>query len=136
MRKITKIIIHCSDSDILVHDSIEVIKHWHMQRDFNDVGYHYFIKKNGEIQKGRELKKVGAHTKGHNDDSIGICLSGRHEFTQEQFDSLRRICELLIENHCLVIENIFGHSHFDKSKTCPNFDVEIFKNEIKQKETL
>lgn len=75
MRKINKVILHCSDSDYANHDDIKVIKEWHLARKFNDVGYHYFIRKDGLIQKGRDITIIGAHCKGQNKSSIGICLS-------------------------------------------------------------
>src|SRR5678809_728655 len=75
MRKINKIIVHCSDSDVKGHDDISIIRGWHVnERNFNDVGYHYFIKWNGTIQTGRALDIVGAHCYGHNKDSIGCLL--------------------------------------------------------------
>lgn len=133
---IKKIIIHCSDSDNPAHDDISVIRKWHIEeRGFIDVGYHYFITKNGEIQKGRELWQVGAHCKGHNEDSIGICLSGKLKFERCQFKS----CVFLIRDLDDILkirrgnkyyrEYVFPHNYFDKNKTCPNFDLRktIFK---------
>ena len=130
MRKIEEIILHCSDSDIKAHDDIKVIREWHLKRGFNDVGYHYYIRKDGTIQKGRLWSKMGAHCKGQNKHSLGICLGGRHKFTQKQFDAL---------THLLVrLEFDFGalpvKGHYDYSdKTCPNFDVDEFMGEFYNK---
>jgi len=123
MRKIEKIILHCSDSDIKAHDDISVIKEWHLARNFKDVGYHYFIRKDGMIQKGRSWNTVGAHARGQNKHSIGICLSGRHKFTPIQFKALEHLIERV---RCEAPEaTIHGHCEFS-SKTCPNFDVYDF----------
>ena len=66
MREINKIIVHCSDSDVKAHDDISVIKGWYVnERNFNDVGYHFFFyKKDGTVQKGRDLATIGAQAKG------------------------------------------------------------------------
>ena len=63
VRKINRVFIHCSASDRPEHDDISVIKKWHTSPDpkdpskpWADVGYHYYIKFNGEIQHGRGLE--------------------------------------------------------------------------------
>lgn len=126
MRNINLIIVHCSDSDIPGHDNIETIRKWHIEENgWSDVGYHYFITKDGEVHSGRSLERAGAHCKGFNKSSIGICLSGRNEFTEEQFQSLRDIIkDELIPNLGLSIIDILGHRDLNKGKSCPNFDVQ------------
>ena len=121
MRYVDKIIIHCSDSDIESHDNIETIREWHLARGFSDCGYHFYIRKNGVIELGRPIEKAGAHCKGYNRASIGICLGGRHEFTEEQFTACRRIINMIIQFNPKM--EIFGHCNFS-TKTCPNFDYE------------
>lgn len=131
-RKIKKLIIHCSASDVPSHDDISVIKNWHLERGWKDVGYHFFITKKGSLQQGRNTEEVGAHCEGHNQDSIGICLSGEKEFTEIQF---RRLWELLADlkaKYRLTNNNIYPHKYFNKKKTCPNFDVQ----EVIQKNNL
>ena len=130
MRKIDKIILHCSDSDIKAHDDIKVIREWHKARNFSDVGYHYFIRKDGTIQKGRNWEKIGAHCKGQNKASIGICLSGRHKFTTRQFEALEHTLERLTD----AFSELPVHGHYEFSeKTCPNFDVSTFMGEYYDK---
>lgn len=119
---INKIIYHCSDSDIDTHNDISVIREWHInERGWSDVGYHFFIRRDGSIQTGRPLSKIGAHTKGHNKDSIGVCLHGKNYFTKEQFESAKRIFEMIsfFKPHVKA----YGHRDFNKEKTCPNFEV-------------
>lgn len=126
MRKINKIIVHCSDSDYSHHDDISVIRDWHVkERGWRDVGYHFFIKKDGTVQKGRDLSEVGAHVKGQNNDSIGICLSGRHDFTSSQFTSLKSLLFDLIRMFNLKTSDVYGHRDFDRNKTCPNFNINL-----------
>lgn len=124
MRKIDSIVIHCSDSDVPSHDNIETVRKWHVEeRGWSDVGYHYFIRKNGDVHTGRPEHIAGAHVAGHNSRSIGVCLSGRHRFDGVQFESLRQLVKLLQEKYNIPDENIYGHRDLFNGKTCPNFDV-------------
>jgi hypothetical protein len=125
LRKLSKIIVHCSASDVAGHDNIDTIRKWHVEeRGWKDVGYHFFIRKDGTIEKGREVRIAGAHCKGHNHDSIGICLSGNLEFTSDQYISLGALLQILqIEYGDL---DIYPHNYFDSVKTCPNFDSKLF----------
>lgn len=123
MRNINKVIIHCSDSDNPHHDNVKTIRQWHLDRGWQDIGYHFVITKNGRIKWGRSLEMIGAHCKGHNIDSIGICLTGRNNFSQEQFYFLEVLLKKIMREFKIPKENIFGHNHFNKHKTCPNFDL-------------
>lgn len=120
-RPITKCYIHCSASDHAHHDDISVIRGWHVnERGFSDVGYHFFIKSTGEVQEGRSLEKVPAAQKGHNTDSIAICLHGNDLFKDTQFRSLRKLCHLIEQAHPGI--TFHGHCEVEKGKLCPNFD--------------
>lgn len=128
MRNLNRIkgaIIHCSDSDIKAHDNIATITKWHKARNFKDVGYHYFIRKNGTLEVGRLLSETGAHCIGKNASTIGICLSGRNKFTEAQFITLANVLKLSNQRLKTTLE-VNGHNEFSK-KSCPNFDVEEFK---------
>lgn len=76
MRTINLIVIHCSatreDKDFTEYD-LDVC---HRRRGFNGAGYHFYIRKNGDIKSTRPIEKVGAHAKGFNRESIGICYEG------------------------------------------------------------
>lgn len=124
-REINKIIIHCSDSDYLTHDNIEVIRSWHKARMFSDVGYHYFIDKAGILHKGRDLSTIGAHCAGHNKDSIGICFSGKNHFSAQQMMTGQLLLDVLLGMFNLKARDVFPHNHFNHGKTCPNFDVSL-----------
>jgi N-acetyl-anhydromuramyl-L-alanine amidase AmpD len=124
VRIIRKIIIHCSDSDYVHHDNIETIRQWHLERGFSDIGYHFIITKDGKIHKGRDINTRGAHTKGHNKESIGICLTGSRIFSDLQRESLKTLLESdLLPEHKLDKSHVFNHSDLDKNKSCPNFNV-------------
>tara|TARA_R110000796_G_scaffold137669_1_gene253786 strand:+ start:1729 stop:2133 length:405 start_codon:yes stop_codon:yes gene_type:complete len=134
MRKINKIIIHCSATPEGRDVSPEEIKRWHVEeRGWSDVGYHFIITIDGVVHSGRPLEIQGAHTKGHNSESIGVCYVGgmdkemkyaKDTRTEEQKESLvNLICELKDIYDCKV----YGHNNFS-NKECPSFDA---KNEYK-----
>ena len=126
------IILHCSDSDIPAHDTPEIIDDWHKERGWVGIGYHSFIDKKGVIWSCRPFDFVGSHAYGYNKHSVGICLSGRHRFTQEQFDVLSDYLKFLLDTHELKVFNIFGHYHVSAAKTCPNFDVDKYRKYLRE----
>ena len=120
MRFIDKFILHCSASDVESHDNIKTIRHWHVdERGWSDVGYHFFIRKDGTLEVGRPIERIGAHAKGVNKTSIGVCLSGDKNFTELQMNATRKLYLMLLQ----FIPNLTIHGHCEFStKTCPNFD--------------
>ena len=70
------IIIHCSATKVTNDVTLEEITKWHKAQGFKNIGYHYYITKDGTIHKGRDEKLSGAHTVGYNSNSIGICYEG------------------------------------------------------------
>ncbi len=128
MRNISYLIVHCSDSDRASHDNIETIRKWHVNDSgWSDIGYHYVITKGKGLCIGRPISRPGAHVRGHNNYSVGICLTGRYVFTPEQFDLLELLCQNLIDIFGLTYEDIFAHYELDDKKECPNFDIELIR---------
>ena len=123
MRKINKIICHCSASSEPNHDNIEIIRSWHMARGWDDIGYHYFIQQDGNLQIGRNISHQGAHCYGHNGDSIGICLAGDGHFTEFQFKTLKALCLNLCEIFELHDADIYPHWYFNDKKKCPIYGL-------------
>ena len=76
MREINLIVVHCSATRAdraFTENDLEVC---HRHRGFNGAGYHFYIRKNGDIKNTRPLEKPGAHALGYNAYSIGICYEG------------------------------------------------------------
>ena len=76
-REVDRVFLHCSASDNAEHDDIQIIRRWHTDpepqgRGWSDVGYHFFIRKDGEIQEGRPLTRTPAAQAGHNTGTIAI----------------------------------------------------------------
>lgn len=132
MRKINEIILHCTDTEAGKDYTVAQIRQWHLDRGFNDIGYHYVIHPNGRISLGRPISKPGAHCKGHNANSIGIAyIGGRHDGkpkdtrTPEQVAAMDRLILALVEMY--PIEHVKGHSDYSK-KACPCFNVQEYLN--------
>jgi len=76
-RPINLIVVHASYTPPSMDIGAETIRDWHVNDNgWDDIGYHYVITRAGEVEVGRPLEMAGAHVRGHNDDSIGVCLIG------------------------------------------------------------
>lgn len=97
-------------------------------RGFSDIGYHYVIDLDGTIEPGRAEGVVGAHCENHNHNSIGICMIGIDQFSDEQWVSLKKLCLSIMNHYGLSLDQVMCHYEFDtaikQGKTCPNFKVE------------
>jgi len=119
-RIIDRIVLHCSASDRPKDDNISVISEWHRIRNIIPVGYHYFIKSDGEIQLGRSPEIPAEANPPHNRRSIAICLHGLTTFTDHQFISLRLLVWIILK--VLGRIPVVGHCEINPNKTCPVFD--------------
>jgi N-acetylmuramoyl-L-alanine amidase len=128
MREIDDIIIHCTATRKKRHHTVEEIRRWHLQRGFDDIGYHYVIYIDGTIHVGRPLDIVGAHAYGHNQRSIGICYVGGLDRRGRPANTLNRAQERSLIALITILQSIFPqvalHGHNDYSeKECPCFNV-------------
>ena len=132
MRQIDKIIVHCSATREGENFEVAEIRKWHVEgRGWSDIGYHFYIDLYGEIHKGRDIAKIGAHCKGHNRNSIGICYCGGVEAdgktpkdtrNQEQKEALIAVVRTLKA----MYPNAVIHSHRDfANKACPSFNATL-----------
>ena len=129
MREIKKIIVHCADTPEGRDVRTAEIKRWHTEeRGWSDIGYHWVVELDGSIHAGRPEEVSGAHCKGHNSDSIGICYVGGSDSsgnpkdtrTQEQKEALASLISDLLDRHTEA--EVFGHRDFSE-KACPSFDA-------------
>lgn len=131
MRTITLIIIHCSATPKGRSLSFEECRRDHiMHRHFRDIGYHFYITRDGTVHDGRPIEKVGAHCEGHNSHSIGICYEGGLDANGKPADTRteaqRKALKSLVERmHRLFPKAlIVGHHDLNPRKACPCFKVE------------
>ena len=129
MRPIHKIIWHCSATKEDVPVSVEQIRDWHVNGNgWSDIGYHFVVELDGSVKAGRPVSRMGAHVRGHNRDSIGICYVGgldaagapKDTRTPPQRDALyRKTVELRAR---FPGATVHGHNEFS-NKACPCFDA-------------
>lgn len=129
MRKIKQIIVHCSATKEGQDFKEKDIKRWHLERGFNDIGYHYVVDLDGTIEEGRSLELIGAHTKGQNRDSIGICYVGGLDASGEPKDTRttqqKAALWLLINKLRERFGNIPVYPHYKyAAKACPCFPAD------------
>lgn len=130
MRNITLIVIHCSAVPTWQQSSAADIDRWHRARGWkNGIGYHFVVRRDGTVEPGRRLGLIGAHCKGHNDHSVGICYEGglnaqgrpADTRTPQQRVAMRM---LITELHRAFPQAlIVGHNVLDPMKSCPCFDA-------------
>ena len=133
MRTIDSIVIHCAATPEGKHFTVDDIRRWHRAQGWVDVGYHYVITLDGEVQPGRPVDQVGAHCpqKRMNHVSIGICYIGgcaedgktpKDTRTPAQKIDLKSLVKKLRSKYGIPVERVFGHRDF-APKACPSFDV-------------
>lgn len=147
MRQINLIVIHCSDTEAGKEYSVEDITLWHKQRGFRTIGYHFLIHLDGEIdgakQGCRSIPEIGAHAKGYNRRSVGVCYIGGLLYgesadtrTPAQINALRCLIKSLesiypeaeIVGHRDLSVDLNGDGVIQKQewmKACPSFNVKI-----------
>lgn len=125
--KPTKIILHHEAADygfLAVNDWHR--KKWGFKSSLNFFcGYTYYIAKSGKIHQARRDTEEGAHTKGFNKSTIGICLQGNgceQTFTREQLWALRDLIDKKRQEYNIGIENVYGHEDFAMTM-CPSPQV-------------
>lgn len=128
MREITEIIIHCSATKEGHPFFAADIDRWHKAQGWSGIGYHYVIDIDGKVETGRAEYQTGAHVKGHNANSIGICYIGGLDIndkpkdtrTPEQRKSLAELVARLKVKYPKA--TVHGHNEFS-NKACPCFNV-------------
>lgn len=76
-RHITLVVVHCSATRCDRDFPVEALRRYHVgERHFADIGYHFYITRDGIIHPCRPVHHVGAHARGWNDHSIGVCYEG------------------------------------------------------------
>ena len=130
MRRITLLIVHCSATPEGRNFDFEACRTDHIRhRGFKDIGYHYYLTRDGVIHHGRRLETVGAHCLHHNRHSIGICYEGGLDAEGRPKDTRTlaqkaSLLALLRELKKLFPDAlIVGHRDLNPQKPCPCFDA-------------
>jgi len=133
MRDVNTIVIHCSATPEDMDIGVKEIRRWHLSRGFSDIGYHYVVRRNGSLEDGRHEAIPGAHAKGYNSDSIGVCIVGGLDddgnadanFSMRQYISLSCIINELLVKYPTA--QVLGHRDLPGvSKACPCFNAPLW----------
>jgi N-acetylmuramoyl-L-alanine amidase len=129
MRPLKRIILHCTATPEGKHFDVATIRRWHVKdRGWKDIGYHYVIYIDGSVHEGRPVEQVGAHTSGHNSDSIGVVYVGGVDKNGKAKDTLNEVQETAMVNLIKALReehgemSLHGHNEF-AAKACPSFKV-------------
>ena len=119
MRTINAIVLHYTASDDV---SAATIDDWHRQRGFSQIGYHKVIRRDGSLEQGRPESAVGAHTRGHNEHTLGIALTGADFFswypTPAQYQTLVSVLINWLRDYRVFPSQIFLHQDLNATQ-CP-----------------
>lgn len=132
---VDEIVVHCAavDPDFMSGAGVEAqrdeIRRWHMANGWRNIGYHFVIGRDGALAEGRPLSEIGAHVRGHNQGTIGICLIGgrtsaadddfSEHYTEAQELALMR---LIIDFELAGVTKVTGHNEY-AAKACPGLLV-------------
>jgi len=138
VREIRRLIVHHSASSF---GDADLIDQWHKERGWQGIGYHYVILNgcrtsslkyrqddDGLVEYGLPEAQEGAHVKGHNADSLGICLIGGR-ITRWQYCALIWLLRQLNGRYAVGIDGVLGHGELDpiNKAACPGFDMELLR---------
>jgi N-acetylmuramoyl-L-alanine amidase len=144
MRPLDTIAVHCTATPEGNEYSVDMIRGWHKQLGWSDIGYHFVVHLDGKVDSGRPLEKIGAHVAGHNTGSIGISYIGgcasdgktaKDTRTPAQKTALRKLIGDLVKQYP-TIKVVKGHRDYSPDlngdgkitqrewlKACPCFDA-------------
>lgn len=147
VRQMTNLIVlHCSATRRAQDIGRQQLEEWHLARGFSSIGYHFVIRRNGDLEAGRPLEEIGAHVEGFNSRSVGVCMVGGlddagqpfanepDQFTAAQWQTARTVIAFLRKLYPLA--RVCGHRDLSPDanndgkiqprewlKTCPGFDA-------------
>lgn len=128
MRKINRIIVHCTATPAGRDVAVAEIDLWHRQRGFKGIGYHYVVDLGGVVHAGRSVEEIGAHCRGYNRGSIGVAyvggLSADGKTPADTRTDAQKVALRAFVNELKRIypdATVHPHSEF-AAKACPCFD--------------
>lgn len=131
---IVRIVVHYSATYPEQDIGVSEIDRWHRDRGWSKIGYHYVIRRDGYVERGRPESEIGAHVLGHNTGSIGICWVGGLDRasgsnvgvdnrTPEQKQALAKVLRDLTARYPGA--EVVGHRDLAATQ-CPGFDVKTW----------
>ena len=136
-REVTEVVIHASETFTNKNIGAIEINNIHNELGHDGIGYHYVIRRDGRIQRGRPVNRQGEHApvNGHNEYSIGVVMIGGLDgpvetpvvrnsagsFTRAQYTALEQFIGAFYRQY--PGGQVFGHSDVDENELDPYFDV-------------
>jgi len=136
MRPLIRVILHSTATPEGRDVTVDEIRQWHIDRGWADIGYHFVIYRNGQIKLGRPISEQGAHTLGHNEDSIGVVYvggtgqSGNAKDTRTTAQKISTRLLLVYFRLRYQINEVLGHKQCTYTE-CPSFDVDELNRQRK-----
>lgn len=130
LKEVKYLVVHCTATPLSQRVSVEDIDRWHKAQGWSGIGYHWYVDRDGHIFPGRSEREAGAHVRGYNHCSIGICYEGGLDEqgnsadtrTPAQKAALLFIIKYLKQSYPNAI--VLGHRDFPGvHKDCPCFDA-------------
>jgi len=147
-RDVTEVVIHASDTHTNKDIGSIEINNMQIEMEHDGIGYHYVIRRDGRLQRGRPVNTEGDHASSHNKYSIGIVLVGginvstgednptdyrsSQAFTREQFTTLEKFLRGFYRR--FPGGQVFGHNDIDASESDPYFDVVDYVESVFRKQ--
>ncbi len=135
IKQVQFITLHCSAPRPSQIAGVKEIRAWHKKKGWSDIGYHFVVRRDGTVEKGRPISQTGAHVQGHNRNNIGICLEGgiddqfqpANNFTREQWRALKALVAQLRPKTAGGKAKVLGHRDFPNvHKACPCFEAKVW----------
>lgn len=131
-REIKMIVIHCSATRCNVPFTPAQLEAAHVARGFRGTGYHFYITRDGAVHHTRPIEQTGAHAKGFNLHSIGICYEGGLSADGKPMDTRTTFQRMALLDILGILKKVYpqavikGHYQLsaDIHKACPCFDAE------------
>lgn len=135
--QVKRIILHHAEAK---HCTIYDIHQWHLANGWSGCGYHFLVRKDGTIYRGRPEDKLGAHTANHNTGSLGICFEGAYNtetMSETQIKTGQELIVYLLDKYKLLKTNVYKHKDFN-STDCPgnNFPYETLRSGTKNETVI
>lgn len=134
-----RIILHCAATTEGMDIGAKEINQWHKDRGWEEpstgisCGYHFVIRLNGHIESFingdlcRREDTIGAHCRGYNTDSLGVCFVGSGKIRPAQLEAWMLLYKRLNAKYSIPVARVKGHNEYNKNKDCPGFEMNLMR---------
>jgi hypothetical protein len=138
-RDVTEMVVHWTETNTNKNIGSEEINKYHIELGLDGIGYHYVIRRDGSLQRGRPINLEGQHSpvNSHDTRSIGVVFVGGinvptgtpnsenfidvQSLTRSQFNTFDHICRAFYNTY--PGGQVLGHNDVDEDEVDPGFDV-------------